>query len=491
MLVPVIGLVPIGGQAWADRYAYLPTIGLYLAVVFGVSEATELGARVKTALAAASLPCLALLAWTTTRQLESWESSKTLFERALRVADESWLAHNNLGLIDLELGNAPAAKEHFAAALRLHPSFLEARYNLGLANQALGDLDQAVVNYRSVLELQPGHPETLLRLASLAGSQGDAQQALALLEQAIQKNPKNALAWLSLAHMVFAQGDIDRAVNCAESAVEIDDRLADGHLLLGEIALKRGELDEAGRRLERALVLAPESATGHAMLGRLRMQKKDLPGARRELERSIALDPDLVRGRYDLGTLLLSLGERDAARSQFQAVIDIHPGDAQALTALGVMAIDGTEKDPSRAIEFLSQALEQQPDFALALTNLAVAYELTGDWAHAVESYEKAFEAAPPDPDAARSLAWIRATGPDEALLDGEQAVELASYAAKNKADRALEVLAAAFARAGDFDQAVKVQQRALQESRSPQRQKELEERLRLFQSEKPFTRPR
>ncbi|MSR61465.1 MAG: tetratricopeptide repeat protein [Planctomycetes bacterium] len=487
MLVPVLGLVQVGDQAWADRYAYLPTIGLYVALAFGLAEAWRAHENLLVGLTLGGLAMAGALAVVSARTLPHWRDDRSLYEHALSVNDQNWLAHNNLGLVYLARRETAPAREHFAAASRVRPSFVQARYNLGLAFEAEREFGQAVQVYLSALEVHPGHPETLLRLAALARAQGNVEQARTFFEQALEKNPAHGGLWAAFARFLLEQGDLERAANLATSALKLDASLADAQVVLAEIAMRGGDAAEASQRLQSAQALSGETAELCALRGRLALQKGDVPTARKALERAVALDPSSSRARYDLGTLLLSAGEREAARSQFQAVNDIRPGDPQALIALAAIAMD--EKKPEEAIRLLQDALKRLPDFPLALSNLAAAYEQTGQWAKALECYDKAFAAGTPDPDAACAAAWILATGPDEALLDGARALELATYAMQRKAANALEVLAAAQARAGDFAKAVQVQEQAVQVERSAAHKQEQSERLELYRAQKPYTR--
>jgi len=121
MSVPVLGLVQVGDQAWADRYAYLPTIGLYLAVVFGLRECLAERTSWLVGANAAVLVALVALAWVTLRTLPHWQDSRTLFERALAVTEGNWIAHNNVGLVYLERREVQRARQHFQAAIDLLP----------------------------------------------------------------------------------------------------------------------------------------------------------------------------------------------------------------------------------------------------------------------------------------------------------------------------------------------------------------------------------
>jgi len=489
MLVPVIGLVQVGDQAWADRYAYLPTVGLLVALVLGLAEATAARAGLGRGLVGLAVVAAAALAFVTTRTLPHWQSSRALYERAIAVTDDNFVAHNNLGLVYLERGDVASAERHFKEAARILPGYVPALFNLALVAERKSEFQDAVNQLMKLLEVRPGHPETLIKLAGLARAGGDMAQSAAFYEQASEANPSNPLVYAAFARFLLETGEIDRALNSAKSALTIDPSLGEAWLVKGEVEMRQGESEEAARSLTRAVELAPYSAEAQAAYGRLRAFAGDTASARQAFERSIQIQPDSARSRYDFGTLLLRLGERDAARGQFQAVNDLNPGDPEALTALAVMALE--DKNTSEAIALLERVLERRPNYGLALTNLAAAHERAGDWKRAVECYDRYFESTEelPDPEAAGALAWILATGPDESLLNGVQAVELATYAAQRGVPSALEVLAAAHARAGDFDKAVELQQQAIARARSAEQKAELEARLGLFRTKQAYTR--
>ena len=170
MLVPVLGLVQVGDQGWADRYFYLPGIGLALALVFTLSRAGT-GGRMLLGLAAAGA-----LAFVSLQRLPDWRSSRALFERALAVTERNWIAHNNLGLVFLDRRELARAREQFEAAAALRPRFVAARFNLGLTLEAEGQFPRAVETYQSALALQPGHAESLIRLAVLAQARATARR---------------------------------------------------------------------------------------------------------------------------------------------------------------------------------------------------------------------------------------------------------------------------------------------------------------------------
>jgi tetratricopeptide (TPR) repeat protein len=486
MLVPVVGLVQVGDQAWADRYAYLTTVGLYVALVFGMEEALRGRASARTALTLAGLAAAGVLALVTSRTVPHWRDDKALFERA--VTEGNWLAHNNLGLVYLERREFDRARGHFEQAAQLNPRFVEARFNLALAHEGRRDFVAAVAGYRAAVEARPGHPESLARLASLARAEGQDAQALEFLEQAIRANPAHAPSWLALALLLLETGDVDRAANCAASALKLSNELPEAHALLAEIALRRGELEPAEEHLEAAQASGAEPAELAALRGRWRLQRGERAAARREFERALTLDPDSARARHDLGALLLSSGELDLARAQFQALADIRPGDPQA--EMGLAAVALAKQESGEAIRLLEALVRARPEFLLAQRNLAVAYEQAREWRKALACYEIVLQALPPDPEAAAAAAWLLATCPDETLQDGQKALRWARYAFERQSSSALEILAAALARAGKFQEAAEAQQEVVARARDDERASH-EKRLALFRTGQAYTRVR
>src|SRR5262245_9188510 len=489
MLVPALGLMPIGDQLWADRTTYLPTIGLGVALVFGLAEALREREAVRTGLTLSGLAAAGALAVVTARTLPHWQDSRALFEHALEVTDGNWMAHDHLGLVYLERHETDRARAHFEEALRIRPSFVQGRYDLGLAQEADRKVPLAIESYRAVLQVRPGHPWSLVRMAELAHAEGDDEQAKELFDQAIQANPSRAPLRLAYARLLLETGDLDGAAIHASGALELDAYQADAHTILADVALRRGQVAEAREHLARAEALAPPSAEMLTLRGGMRFMQNDLTAARSDLEQAILLDPNAARARYNLGSLLLRLGEVEAARSQFQAVDDIRSGDPEAAIALA--AIASKENRHEEAIRILEGVLARSPGQPLVLTNLAAIYEQTGAWREALECYEKSFDPGPPEASAARNAAWILATGPDESLLDGRRAVRLAEYALQHQADNVQVVLAAAYARQGRFEQAVRAQEQAVQGARNAEERRTFEELLQLYRAGKAYTRPR
>ena len=183
-LVPMIGLVQVGNQAHADRYAYLALIGLELAFSWSVAEIAA-KERAWATLAPVGLAALALVS---VRQIGFWRSSEALFERALEVTDRNFVAHNNLGLVLGEV-DLDRALVHFESAAAIRPGFFEAELNVGKARSKKGELAPARAAFERAVAARPIDGEAHLHLAIVLAREADFERADAELARALEYAP--------------------------------------------------------------------------------------------------------------------------------------------------------------------------------------------------------------------------------------------------------------------------------------------------------------
>jgi tetratricopeptide (TPR) repeat protein len=189
-LVPVIGVVQVGDQAMADRYTYLPLIGIFMAIAWGLRDAAAARPRLRTALpwlAAALLPVLTALAWQQTRY---WRDSVTLYEHSLSVVEGDPLLHYNLANELREQGRSDEAVRHYQEALRFDPTYVAAHTNLGPLLAQQGRTEQAIAHYTAALRIKPGLAEAHNNLGMLLGEQGKVADAIPHFEEALRLKPE-------------------------------------------------------------------------------------------------------------------------------------------------------------------------------------------------------------------------------------------------------------------------------------------------------------
>lgn len=302
MLVPVIGLVQVGRQAMADRYTYLPSIGLTLAVVWGLAELLR-SAPARRILAAAFLFVVAVLAVAAHAQARTWKDSVSLFRHALAVTEGNYVAHLNLG---------------FELARR-------------------GVRDEAERHYRESLRLQPNLPETHAALGTSLRKWGRPQEALRHLKRAVDLRPRNARYRVSLATVLEDLGRDEEAAVHLRKALEIAPRFADAHHGLADILQEQGRTDEAVQHYLRVVEEDPGRIGVYAPAATLLAQRGDLAGAARLLTESLRRKPDSAVTCYNLGVTFERMGRLTEARQTYARCLEIDPALHAARQRLEVL----------------------------------------------------------------------------------------------------------------------------------------------------------
>jgi len=253
-LLPVIGLVQVGGQQIADRYTYLPSIGIFVMAAWGAADLVAARRAAVAALAAAGAATVAAAALLSWHQVAYWRDSVTLFTRAIAVTERNFLAHNNLGEALVAAGRADEAAAHYLESARIHPGYAPARNNVGLVLARQGRYAEAEQEFRAALARSPSSALIESNLATTRARLGDYADAVAHYERSLALDPTNPVTHASLADSLVLLGRLDEAIRHQEEAVRlsIDPRAA-------RVALAR-TLRRAGRTAEAERVEAENGA---------------------------------------------------------------------------------------------------------------------------------------------------------------------------------------------------------------------------------------
>ncbi|HBB15552.1 MAG TPA: hypothetical protein DCZ97_00600 [Syntrophus sp. (in: bacteria)] len=220
-LVPVIGLVQVGSQAMADRYTYIPLIGLSITAVWGSGEMFN-GWRYRKIfpLAVWGAILLALLP-VSFSQTSHWKNSLALFKHAIEVTEENYLAHNNYGVILMDQKSYRRAAEHFLEAIRIKPDYAEAHNNMGHIMTLHRKNDEAAVFYREAIRIHPNDSGAKLRFADLLQKMGKSETAIAHYREALIRKPDDPVLHNNIAVALASFGKRDEAIEHLRRALEL------------------------------------------------------------------------------------------------------------------------------------------------------------------------------------------------------------------------------------------------------------------------------
>jgi tetratricopeptide (TPR) repeat protein len=372
-LAPTSNLVVLIGSIMAERFAYLPSIGLagcVVAAIYGIGSQLAAGKRLPFARSAwigLGLACLACGARTYARNFD-WRDDYSLWSSAVSVCPESAKARQNLGVALSQMpGRLPDAIAQYEAALRIDPDYAEAHLNLGSAlSQTPGRLPDAIAHYETALRITPSYAKAHLYLGNallqLPGRQPDA---IAQYGAALSIDPAYAEAHYTLGNALLqAPGRLRDAAAQYEAALRIDPDYAEAHLNLGNaLAQMPGRLPDAIVHYEAALSINPNYAGAHFNLGNALAQIPGrLPDAIAEYESALRIDPGSAPAHLNLGSALSQLpGRLPDAVAQFEAALRIDPDYAEAHYDLG----HALARMPGRLPDAIAQfeaALRIRPD---------------------------------------------------------------------------------------------------------------------------------
>jgi Tfp pilus assembly protein PilF len=210
-LVPVIGLIQTGDQSMADRYTYVPMIGLFIIMAWGVTDLTK-SHRHRQIISVLSVAVLLVLAVCTWRQTSYWRTNFTLFEHALDVTRNNSVAHNYLAMAFAEHNEPDKAIDHYREALRISPNYMEAHNNIGMELALKGRHTEAIKHYKAALRIEPT-AQTYNNLAvALLMTDSDPEDAAQQLRKALELDQNYSNARLNLAKVMVVQGKIDEAI---------------------------------------------------------------------------------------------------------------------------------------------------------------------------------------------------------------------------------------------------------------------------------------
>jgi protein O-mannosyl-transferase len=287
-LVPVIGVIQWGGQAMADRFTYIPSIGLFIIMVWAAGELVEGGQRPKGLVVTVSLLTLVACAFLTRHQVQYWRDSQSLFRHAVAVTSNNVVALNSLGFYYTARGQPEEAERSFQMALGIQPN-----------KYSWHGLGSALIDKRK-------YPE-----------------AVAACEAALEEDPGMAKAHSTLGVALTKLGQTNEAMSHYLEALRIRPELAEAHYNLANALASQGQIETAGQHYEASLRSDPNSADAHNNLAYMLMRQGKLDKAESEFRSALALRPDLWQARYGLAAVL-------ARQGKTQEAIQVRPNGSAA-----------------------------------------------------------------------------------------------------------------------------------------------------------------
>jgi tetratricopeptide (TPR) repeat protein len=398
MLVPMIGIVQVGEYAMADRFTYLPQIGLGMALVWLSADICRTWPSRRWVCGGTTALVLAVFMACTWRQTCFWRDSEIFWAHTLACTSQNREAHYNLGCYLLTRNRFDEAIRQFRQVLEIDPRSYEAYNNLGGALTRVGRVDEAVAFYEKSLAIRPQHTKALSSLGNILLSRGRIDEAIGQFRKAVEVEPGNPVAHVRLGNALICRGQLAEAAAHYRAALRLDPENADADRALSDVLARQGRLDEAISHYQAVLDTQPTNAEAHCQLGMALLCEGRFDEGTGHLQRALEIQPDHTAAHHSLALALAGKGRYDQAVIHFRKAIAAEPHNAEVqknLAWLRATCPERSLRNGPEAIELAEKANRSAGGKrADVLDALAAAYAETGWFPEAVAAEGKALELA-------------------------------------------------------------------------------------------------
>ncbi|MEO5358216.1 MAG: tetratricopeptide repeat protein [Nitrospirae bacterium YQR-1] len=331
---PVIGIIQAGSQSVADRYTYVPYVGLFIIIACLVTESLQKYAKYcVTAAAAITIFVFMLISF---KQISRWKDSETLLRHGISVTENNYVLYNNLAEVLQRQWKTSEALKNYSAALSIKPDYADARAGIGIAYMYEGNFDKALENLNIALQLNPKCVEAYIALAAIITARGQQATALQYLNRGLSIAPNSALLRYNLGVTYLAAGKSAEALENLKISVNLNPYDAKAFFYLGNVYAAQGKLTEAESAYRSALHLQPDYTDAMVNLGNVSIYQKRIEEAVKIFtiaSESAMAPPEAFNG---LGSALIMSGQPQRAIKPLQRAIELRPDFKEALVNLEI-----------------------------------------------------------------------------------------------------------------------------------------------------------
>ncbi|MGD0398957.1 MAG: tetratricopeptide repeat protein [Syntrophobacteraceae bacterium] len=435
-LVPVIGIVQVGSQAMADRYTYIPLIGLFVMAAWGIPDLLKKWQPTRPprqeVLFASSVLILACFLIVTWIQVGYWRTSIALYDHSLKVTRPSVGILCNRGVAYSKLGDLRQAISDYDRAIELNPKYAEAYNDRGVAYSKIGDHRQAVSDYDKAIEINPKYAGAYDNRGAVYAELGNHRQAISDYDRAIEINPKYAVAYNDRGITYGKLGKYKRAIEDYDRAVEINPKYAAAYLNRAAAYSDLGNQRQAISDYDRGVEIDPGNADAYDSRGEAYAKLGDHWKAISDYDKAIEINPKHAGAYNGRGAAYAKLGNRNQALSDYDRAIEISPEYAAAYYNRGVLY--QCLGKYMQAIDNYNRAIEIAPENAEAYIDRGAVYGKLGDYRRAISDFAMAIGINPEHAEAYynRAVAYAKLGNSTQAVEDLKMAAKFGNEGAKN-----------------------------------------------------------
>jgi tetratricopeptide (TPR) repeat protein len=333
-LLPVIGLLQSGEQGMADRFTYVPLIGIFILAAWGARDLAAGWRWQRPALAAAAGVVLLACTVLTWRQVGFWRDNQTLFEHASRVTENNHVAYSHLIFAYGEQGKVEEAKRMMEKAVKLQPNNKNAYNDLGIAYSNAGQPEEAIALFQKAIQIDPGYPPPHNNLGIEYAKQGKMAEAVEMFQKAVQLNPNFVEAYNNLGKAYSLMGRGEESIKAFQKAIETCFYFAPSYSNLGVEYASQGKVDEAIQMFQKAIRANPKFPDGYNNLGVAYINQGRLEDAVRMFRKSVEAQPNFMKGYINLAVAYADQGKISDAAGVLKKALRLDPDNQEARAML-------------------------------------------------------------------------------------------------------------------------------------------------------------
>ncbi len=345
-VTPVVGLVPFGPERMADRYAYIPLVGLFVMAAWGIPELLERLRISRKWLAVAGGCALAACMITAQAQTARWKNGYVLFSHLVQGEPDDPRLYYSYGVAAMREENFAEAVRAFQEVIRLDPRNTAVRNQLGILLAQEGRGEEAKAHFEKGLQLGSRNSESTYNYGLLMMQQGNTREAQVQFEAALKANPENEGAHNALGVLLTEEKRYEDARRHFDEAIRIAPRRPEAEFNKGLAYMYEGRLEDAKEHYRRALAIDPDHAKAHLYLAKLLVRERDLEGAFTHFNEVLRINPGDPEAQHAVGLLHIERGNAEAARRHLEAALQLNPENGEIKRLLA--DLDKAANEPGR-----------------------------------------------------------------------------------------------------------------------------------------------
>jgi tetratricopeptide (TPR) repeat protein len=367
-LLPLLQLIPVGGAIMADRYFYMPSVGLMLCFAFGLMEIRK-NKSIRYVLVILFVLVLSVLSFS---RCKVWKDNLTLWDDVVSKQDHFQVGYYNRGISYYGMKQWDKAIADYTKAIELDPQYTDAYYNRGVSWDNAGEWEKAIADYSKAIELDPGYSKAYDNRGVICGKIGKLDMAIADCSKAIETDPKSAEAYDNRGLAYSYRGEWDKAIADYTRATELETNFTQAYDNRGLAYLNLRRFDEALADISNAIRIDPGNAKAYSDRGFTYNLLRQYDKAMEDYSKAIEIDPKFTDAYSNRGIAFINLGQWDKAIADFSSVIEIDPRNATAYYNRGFAYSNLGQWD--EAVSDFTQTIEINPNFTSAYQNREIAY---------------------------------------------------------------------------------------------------------------------